>query len=218
MAKVVRNKTRLWKKRIAEYLASGESKYHFCNGKDFHESNLVYWMNKLGIEDTGTKRYRAAQAKKKEVTDKQYFAKDVTQLLNISNRTLCRYSVLLEKYGHKFGRNKYKHRIYFIQDIALLREVHGARSVDKTVEETVAELIGGKAVSNTQEVKTTQLVLPLLNSAGEPVKKSTNKQDDISTDKDDFLRIKIGEASIEVKPGFDPAFVSDVVKALSVNI
>ncbi|MDA1616411.1 hypothetical protein PDK03_07340 [Bacillus cereus group sp. TH204-1LC] len=153
-----------------------------------------------------------------KVENKQYFAKEVTSLLNISNRSLCRYSALLEKYGYDFGRNKYKHRIYFIQDIAVLREIHNARCLEKTIEQTVVEVIKDKVVANTQEVKTTQLVLPLLNSAGEPVKKSANKQDGINTDKDDFLRIKIGEASIEVKPGFDPEFVSDVIKALSVNI
>lgn len=36
------------------------------------------------------------------------------------------------------------------------------------------------------------------------------KQQDVS----EILEIKIGEASIEVKPGFNPSFLADVVKTL----
>ncbi|MCF8012227.1 MAG: helix-turn-helix domain-containing protein [Clostridiales bacterium] len=34
-------------------------------------------------------------------------------------------------------------------------------------------------------------------------------------DNDNLVLIRVGEASIEVKPGFDPALLSDVVRALT---
>lgn len=38
--------------------------------------------------------------------------------------------------------------------------------------------------------------------------------DDSFDESKDTLHIKIGQAAIEVKPGFDPAFLSDVVRTL----
>lgn len=148
--------------------------------------------------------------------DTQYFAKHVTKMLNISNRTLCRYSVFLEKYGYYFGRNKYKHRIYFSKDISLLNEIHKrVTTYNVTAEEAIADIIKGKTEINTQETSFTQLVLPLLNNVEDSVQKSVDTQFNLNTD--NSLQIKVGKASIEVKPGFDPEFVRDVVKALSIN-
>lgn len=57
--------------------------------------------------------------------------------------------------------------------------------------------------------------LPSANSANSAVKwLPLEVSDQSSVDRDNTLLVRVGPASIEVKPGFDPALLSEIVRVL----
>jgi len=69
---------------------------------------------------------------------------------------------------------------------------------------------------NKIKVETIQLIFLVSEPVVESIEKSVPSPEPINVEKDDFLRITIGNAAFEVRPDFDPEFVNNVVKALSV--